>query len=74
MFLTCAAALVDRRNNGYDFPSGPLGLSLYQACPETNAMEPVEDLRGKESTQTSFGGGGQNCLCVAIFLGEKGDT
>jgi len=46
MFLTCAAALADRRAQGYEdaTPPGYLGDALLDASPDGNAMAPIEEI------------------------------
>lgn len=46
MFLTCAAALADRRFHGYEdaIPPGVLGDALADASPDGNAMASIDEL------------------------------
>merc|ERR1719401_2557966 len=45
MFLTCAAAIVDRQARGVGtLPPGELGEMLVSAAPGTNAGSPIDDM------------------------------
>lgn len=77
MFLTCAAALADRRAKGYeDFPPGVLGDLLVAAAPGGNDMTPIEELieqhrRTRAGTLGRMADALRHCACEYLTIEEE---
>eukprot|EP00930_Biecheleria_cincta_P078426 TRINITY_DN65889_c0_g1_i1.p2 TRINITY_DN65889_c0_g1~~TRINITY_DN65889_c0_g1_i1.p2 ORF type:complete len:447 (+),score=83.26 TRINITY_DN65889_c0_g1_i1:75-1415(+) len=77
MFLTCAAALADRRAKGYeDSPPGVLGDLLAAAAPGGNDMTPIEELieqhrRTRAGTLGRMADALRHCACEYLTIEEE---